>query len=187
MGPSVEISADESSSTSYMIDLQQEVFVEADRSINCAVYPTEQHERYEECDTEFVRKSLGPDIVPVWATTENISKATGPINGTCPKITNLAAGLTMSSCKLPCTTTKGAIKLNSKDPYQSTILAVAFTKTLKITTTDFVPFSLAESLASLGGSLGLWLGLGLLQLGQEGVRGLGVLLQAAQGQGAETE
>ena len=34
---------------------------------------------------------------------------------------------------------------------------------MKVTTTDFLPFYLTTLLADLGGSMGLWLGLGVLQ------------------------
>ena len=37
---------------------------------------------------------------------------------------------------------------------------------MEVNKTEFVPFSLATFLANTGGSLGLWLGLGLLQLAQ---------------------
>ena len=37
---------------------------------------------------------------------------------------------------------------------------------MEVSKTEFVKFSLATFLANTGGSLGLWLGLGLLQLAQ---------------------
>ena len=37
---------------------------------------------------------------------------------------------------------------------------------MEVSKTDFVKFNLATFLANTGGSLGLWLGLGLLQLAQ---------------------
>ena len=189
MGSAMEISVNENVAKSYLVDLIQEVFAEADTSKSCALYPTKQHKNYEECDMEFVRKSLGPDILPVWATTDDINKATGQqgqIKNWPDELTNIASGFALPPCKLPCTTTTGAIKENSRDAFMMPFITVVFGETIKITTTDFVPFSLANFLSSLGGSLGLWLGLGLLQLGQEGLRGLGLLLRAAQQQEAAT-
>ena len=43
---------------------------------------------------------------------------------------------------------------------------------MKVTTTDFVDFSPSIFLANIGGSLGLWLGLGVLQLGQAVIAGV---------------
>ena len=43
---------------------------------------------------------------------------------------------------------------------------VGFRDRMEVIKTDFVGFSLATFLANTGGSLGLWLGLGLLQLAQ---------------------
>ena len=43
--------------------------------------------------------------------------------------------------------------------------------TMEVTKTDFMDFSLSIFLANIGGSLGLWLGLGVLQLGQVVIQG----------------
>ena len=43
--------------------------------------------------------------------------------------------------------------------------------TMEVTKTDFVNFSLSIFLANIGGSLGLWLGLGVLQLGEVVIQG----------------
>ena len=37
---------------------------------------------------------------------------------------------------------------------------------MQVTTTRFVQFNLMTFLSNIGGSLGLWLGLGMLQLGE---------------------
>ena len=44
--------------------------------------------------------------------------------------------------------------------------------TMEVTTTDFMVFSPSIFLANIGGSLGLWLGLGVLQLGEEVIKGI---------------
>ena len=43
---------------------------------------------------------------------------------------------------------------------------IGFRDCMEVSKTEFVEFSLATFLANTGGSLGLWLGLGLLQLAQ---------------------
>ena len=50
--------------------------------------------------------------------------------------------------------------------------------TMEVTTTDFVVFSPSIFLANIGGSLGLWLGLGVLQLGQVVIKAAIAGLQA---------
>ena len=177
LGPSMEHFLDNSLDFIYILELKQNVFVEADKSKNCAVYPTEDHKNYDDCDMDFVRRVLGPDILPLWATTENVSQATSHQTSFPPYVANIASGLTLSPCKLPCTSTTGVVKLINNVAQQNPMITVVFGEAIEITTTKFLSFSLSAFLASLGGSLGLWLGLGLLQLGQEVVRGMGVLLQ----------
>ena len=46
------------------------------------------------------------------------------------------------------------------------MIDLTFSNTMKVTTTDFLPFHLSTLLSDLGGSMGLWLGLGVVQAGQ---------------------
>ena len=46
------------------------------------------------------------------------------------------------------------------------IIELSFANKIQVTTTDFLPFHLSSLLSDLGGSMGLWLGLGVLQAGQ---------------------
>ena len=45
-------------------------------------------------------------------------------------------------------------------------ITVLFNPKLAVTTTKLVPFSLTKLLSEVGGILGLWLGLGMVQLGE---------------------
>ena len=44
------------------------------------------------------------------------------------------------------------------------IVEIVFSSTVTVTTTDFVQFSLVTFLSDTGGAMGLWLGLGIIQL-----------------------
>ena len=53
-------------STQFIVELQQDQFVEADLTKNCAVYPTEQFQTYSDCDTQSALGQFGSDLVPFW-------------------------------------------------------------------------------------------------------------------------
>ena len=74
----------------------------------------------------------------------------------------------LSDCKMPCTTTRTNTKIiaNSNTPRAENTIIIVFTDTMQITKTQFVQFNLWSFLSDIGGSLGLWLGLGIVQLGE---------------------
>ena len=78
------------------------------------------------------------------------------------------AGTRLSACPLPCTTIYTSTRLVAKtNKFQNrSKIELTFSNTMKVTTTDFLPFHLSTLLSDLGGSMGLWLGLGVLQAGQ---------------------
>ena len=83
------------------------------------------------------------------------------------KYDNLWGGSKPSPCPLPCTTTYTDTRLLSNIPAKlgnTSFIDLHFSNTMKVTTTDFLPFYLTTLLADLGGSMGLWLGLGVLQV-----------------------
>ena len=53
----------------------QEEYDPGDPANPCVNYPTEEYDSYADCDEDFLRKSLPPDLKPFWAV-ENISEAT---------------------------------------------------------------------------------------------------------------
>ena len=54
--------------------------------------------------------------------------------------------------------------LFSEQSNEAPIIKINFASLVPVSNTDFMKFDLVEFLSSIGGSLGLWLGLGVLQL-----------------------
>lgn len=52
----------------WIVDITQQVFVEEDPNNDCRVYPNQEYQSYEDCDTEFARKVLHEALTPVWMT-----------------------------------------------------------------------------------------------------------------------
>ena len=90
----------------------------------------------------------------------------------------MVAGISVSDCPLPCTTTQ------TEPKGKGTRIDITFSSKVKITTTDFVKPTLSSFLSEVrlkymkvvtkakrklpqvGGSMGLWLGLGAVQVFQ---------------------
>ena len=118
-----------------------------------------------------MKKDYPPDFVPVWAT-DDLSRVTERIHGDKEEFDNkeipyfnIVAGNAKSDCPLPCKSTKiMSVFLDEKsEPKNTSKIDIAFSDTLTITTSDFPKFNPAEFLSTLGGSMGLWLGLGVVQ------------------------
>ena len=167
----------------YTMEIKQDIYVEDDLTKSCSVYPTLQYTSYDQCDMEYVREKtaavFGSDFIPIWATTD-INKVTKKAVLTeelwwkwnYPTY-NYGFGTFRSPCKLPCTSTQTNTKLSEVLSAPIPMILVTFEDTMQVTRTDIVQFSLTTFLSNLGGSLGLWLGLGMVQLGE-------VLMQCAQ-------
>ena len=81
---------------------------------------------------------------------------------------DLFDGTQLSDCPVPCTTTNTDTKhlfdiTNVRNSNSSTIL-LTFSSKVLVTKTDFPEFSLVSFLSEVGGSMGLWLGLGMVQV-----------------------
>ena len=74
-------------------------------------------------------------------------------------------GYTKSFCPTPCQQTHVTVNKMVQDSYTgSPAVELVLSDKVMVTHNFYPKFSLVEALASLGGSLGLWLGLGVLQL-----------------------
>ena len=78
---------------------------------------------------------------------------------------DLATGTQPSDCPLPCTTTQTETKhlYDTKENRNFSTLCLTFSSKVLVTRTDFLKFSPASFLSEVGGSMGLWMGLGLVQ------------------------
>ena len=78
---------------------------------------------------------------------------------------DLFDGTQSSTCPLPCTTHLIESRLLSKENtgMEYSMISITFSQSTLVTKTNFLRFSFSNLLSSLGGSMGLWLGLGLLQ------------------------
>ena len=77
---------------------------------------------------------------------------------------NLPDGTKLSDCPLPCTTHSTETRFLSEITSKTNTIDLAFAQTVQVTRTDFLPLSLSTFLSDVGGSMGLWLGLGVLQV-----------------------
>ena len=74
-------------------------------------------------------------------------------------------GALKSECTLPCTSTEiTSVFLDEKnDNYTTSRIDIAFSKQVSVAVTDFPKFNTAVFLSACGGSMGLWLGVGIVQ------------------------
>ena len=167
----------------YNIELTQEVFMENDPNQNCTNYPTEKYPSYAACDEAFIESILGAGVVPPWNSDnmQNISARLPPLDPAtaaeyAAEYDALRSGMRTPPCHAPCKTTKAITQLASSSKNQTiATVTLSFKEQMAVTVTDFTPFSLSIFLSNVGGSLGLWLGLGLLQLGELAIKTLGSL------------
>ena len=52
----------------YVVDINQRIIVEEDPSSTCRDYPNQVYESYQECDDQFMRNILPPELTPIWIT-----------------------------------------------------------------------------------------------------------------------
>ena len=111
--------------STYIVQLHSNIFVEADTSKNCQIYPNNEYATYDECDKDYIDNTLarkfGPNFVPVWATTdggrevstamwENMSNLPNLPDKLHDQLVPIFEGTEASQCPLPCTTTSTTIR-----------------------------------------------------------------------------
>ena len=150
----------------------------------CLNYPNEDFGSYEECDLKFVRESIMNlrNITPFWVT-RNFSDVTKIAISDTSKpgydYMKYVMGDKNSPCSYPCLLTKvkklylkfnqfssqieGVQTSRSGRKSRATMFQLQFEDSVDITEFYYPEFSITNFLSNIGGSLGLWLGLGVLQ------------------------
>ena len=171
----------------YFLDFKQSVFVER---TGCKLYPTSEFQTYAECDAAFLQERLStyPTTLVPLATGNNANVTRGPIhvpgNTYRYEIKKLqfysglglntfdywrfTTGFSISPCPPPCTQTRTAVTyLHEEATEHWAGIALIFPESILVTENSVPKFSVVTLFSGLGGSLGLWLGLGVLQLLQQ--------------------
>jgi hypothetical protein len=154
---------------SFVVNIKKNVFVEEDPTKNCRNYPNPDYASYRECDDQWMKDTvarIAPGLVPIWLadTTETVT-----IQHTAPKLSSITSigvmldGTFLSDCPLPCTTIYTESRFISGITSENHIIEITFSPYVQVTTTDFMKPSLSSFLSAVGGSVGLWLGLGAFQ------------------------
>ena len=178
-GVSIKTNLRESKKLRYVVTLKQNIYVEEDKSKGCKNYPFNDFASYGSCDHDFMLRSLqdvGPSqFIPFWAT-ENWSLVTNLTVLNKDDVYNVSVlwnknyecifdGTAVSDCPVPCTTTSAEAKEEDVSISEDgSDIDITFFETILVTTTSFPVFSFSDALAKLGGAMGLWLGLGIMQV-----------------------
>ena len=172
-GPQIQIEnlGQKCSNKKFLVEFKQMKYIEEDTSKGCVNYPN-KYESYNECDEAFMRDILRghypPDFLPFWLGGVNATKWMVDMKITERIYSDLFKGTLMPPkeiCPLPCTSTTRSTDFlyeMQEDVAYSTI-DITFSDKVEVTSWDYGTFSIAEVLASLGGSMGLWLGVGVVQ------------------------
>ena len=143
--------------------------------MSCVVYPTKKYETYDKCDSDFVLKTLRElfpaNFTPIWAV-DNIKQVTQWIlldkelyKSKMVAYQDLLLGRTLSDCHIPCT--KTSIKIVANDEryvnFHWPTIAIDFARTITVSKHEFPKFNVVNFLSAIGGSMGFWLGLGVIQ------------------------
>ena len=168
----------------YNVVLEQNKFLEDDNK--CINYPShsesEKFNDYQSCDDAFQREYLKANAPckPYWAfghVDEEPSLCyadeTNYVNESVHNAVNLLyVGATLSSCPLPCITTIAKTKLrfekmsDTETQVKKNWVTFYLPENIRVTSTLLKKFTFSQILSDLGGTFGLWLGLGVLQLFQ---------------------
>ena len=109
-----------------------------------------------------------PGFLPIWAN-NNLSKVTTSIVGNKNTFDDayaeIVSGTAESECPLPCLSTDiTSVFLDEKlVSIKKSRIDITFSNNVAITITYFPKFNIASFMSELGGSMGMWLGLGVVQ------------------------
>ena len=105
-----------------------------------------------------------PHFTPMWST-DNMTLLTMQMLVTNNSYVDLADGTQVSDCPVPCRSTifVSSLIATEQTSFNDSSIEITFENTVAIYMTDFAQFTLVDFLATVGGSAGLWLGMGALQ------------------------
>ena len=150
----------------YILDVKENIFVKEDVSKSCLDYPTQFHQTYGDCDDEFL-DTVVPHNMKAIGQVDDYNQASTFAIAEMPLIYNdLFDGTEKSPCPLPCSTysfESRFLKRNPTDYLNDSYVEISFPSSMTVTSTFFLKFSFTNTLSSIGGSMGLWLGLSLLE------------------------
>ena len=156
----------------FVVELKMNVFLEEDKSKKCRKYPNQDFSSYRECDNLYIKSTLAanyPGLVPIWATDDLATVSTAfPRAADTRVLDALFKGEQVSNtfCPLPCTNVYVKSKfVKSYDSFKNTSsVSITFSDHIQVTSTTFARLTLSSFLSDVGGSMGLWLGLGITQV-----------------------
>ena len=159
-----------------ILEISKNIYLEEDLKKNCRDYPNTDFESFNACDEFYIQQIFNayfpPGFMPVWFT-NNLSIVSTHVKTEAFKdspvdLEDLVAGDEDSDCPVPCkSTTIIGRPINTQilnKPFSMIDFTIASGVT--VSRTVFTKSSIAELFSSFGGSLGLWLGLGIIQLAE---------------------
>ena len=128
-------------------------------------YPFGEQETYKDCDDNFLASAIPPGLVPIWLTnnTDNVTTSLYKNDVDEFNFGSLFVGEQISTCHKPCTTLHVESRFLREADFDNPIITLSFSQTVVVTNTHFLQFNFLLFLSDIGGTMGLWLGLGLLQ------------------------
>ena len=169
----------------YYAKLSQTVFSEQNLEQPCRNYPTRKFLTYADCDRNFVLRELKSlNLTPFWAakTFKDVTKfRILEEKDEAYRLFEYFTGIKESSCLKPCIVTqvqKIIIKhftlhllkvkgvMTEHERSKNNMVTIFFDQTVDVTEYFYPQFSVTEFLSNVGGCLGLWLGLGVIQMGE---------------------
>lgn len=155
-----------------LISLSQTILIDEDMTKPCENYPSETFNSFGDCDTSFVHNQIMKmyGLSPFWASIalDEVTHSRRVGNFSRFATFDLYTGTKSSNCKNPCVVTEikaSRIKDSRVKSHKTSFIYLTIDQTVDITEHYYPEFSISNFLSSVGGSLGLWLGVGVVQIG----------------------